>query len=264
MNWLRWIQAGAIATTILVSGQQADLDMHFEREDLTFSLHEPILASLRVSNRSSQSLKVDFGAGYREAFRLSVIEPDGQRRALPPYPIQEGMTEVGQEEIASGKSYTRMMILNEWLGFTTPGIYQLSVALPEIRASAEIRITILARDARRLNKVCAELAQAALKTDDFGEALLLTRALGFAVDPEAVPYLQKVASKNDGLTPLAVEGLIRIGNRNAVDALQDLAGHPSASIATIARGGLGMIRHNTKDASLKKVIDRFLANEVRL
>jgi hypothetical protein len=73
--------------------------------------------------------------------------------------------------------------------------------------------------------------------------------LSFAADDVAVPHLKRVAEEHDGLSNIAMEGLVRIGSRSAVRALQGLNG----------RYYLSQIRRNTKDESLRQEIEAILA-----
>jgi hypothetical protein len=225
-------------------------------------LHEPVVVQVTLNNRTTGSVRVDFGGDFVEAFRLSLIGPDGQRRALPPL-LRKGIVFGGSVDIAALASYTRPLILNEWISFQTPGAYRVEVSLLGIANSAVASITILPRDARRLNTVCAELARNALEASSFVEASLLARTLSFAVDPDAVPHLKKVAEENDGLAPTALAGLTRIADRSAIMALHALSNNPSKELSVLARGSLGMIRVSTRDESLKREIDAILATVTR-
>ena len=224
------IKAMAVAAAIAVfcvSASGANVQMQNDTPELQLSLHEPVVARVTLINRTNRTVSADFGLDFIENFRLIVTGPDGQRRLLPPFPLKDGMAFRGQVEIAPSASYTRPVILNEWLGFTTPGVYIVEVSLTGIANTAIVRVTILPRDVSRLSKSCKELAQNALKASDFKDALHFARALSFSVDSEAVPYLKKVAEENDGLVPTALEGLTRIADRAAVGALHALSVNPS-------------------------------------
>jgi hypothetical protein len=241
----------------------ADVQMRIEPMDLEVSLHEPVVARVTVTNSGEKSIRVDFGVDFLEGFRLSVTRPDGQRHVLPPLAPREGLAFGGPVDIADSSSYTRVLILNEWLGFDAPGLYRVEVGLTGVPNIAVVTIMVLPRDSGRLARVSTELADKALRATSFDEALLITKALSFALGTEAVPHLKRVAVENDGLAPIAVDGLARIADRAAVEALHALSRSLSKELSALARGRLGVVRLSTQDVRLQREIDAMLASSKR-
>lgn len=236
----------------------AGLEMQADPRQLEVSLHEPVVVKITLRNPTEDSVTVDLGVDFVTEFHLTVTGPDGRRRPLPALTAPE-FGAGGNVRIAPLASYARPLILSEWSIFESPGYYRVEIGLPGVASFPSVGVTILPRDPDRLRTVCGELARNALEARTYTDAWLFARALSVVVDDEAIPYLRKVADESDALAPFAFSCLTRIADRAAVRALQSLCANPNKDISQGARGSLGVIRHSTRDESLKQEIDAFLA-----
>ena len=99
---------------------------------------------------------------------------------------------------------------------------------------------------------------AIIGSKSYQEASDNTMALGNIKDPMAVPYLERVVNSDKMVERIAIEGLGRINNREAVDALINILDSQKPEVVASAQFALSRIEAETKDPSLKQKIRRAL------
>jgi hypothetical protein len=80
-------------------------------------------------------------------------------------------------------------------------------------------IEITAEDSVRLNESCASFAKQIEKASSYHEAADAALALSFVKDPIAVPYLKTALFAKQLVEPVTIDGLEKIGNKEAVQLL---------------------------------------------
>lgn len=236
------------------------------------TLHEPILMRVTISNPLDTVARVNLGQDRKQAFELSIGKPDG-KIVSSNLPLHEGASRLPVVEVASGDTYTEILVLNQWYPFPEVGTYTVKVRLTRVLGSQEDLpddfgswsalppVDVIPRDPARLTAVCDQL-KTKLETSkiyaELGEAAF---ELSYVDDPVAVPYLQDMALLKSGmLAPLAAEGLERVDGNAGVDALIALSKESTVEIRSPARYSLWQLEQTTKDPALRERIKQALVD----
>lgn len=190
-------------------------------EKVSVTLHEPVIAPLVLWNDSSAPVEVNVGQSSEESYRITITRPNGERvTAGKPLWAQgpSALAGVKKATVAPGQSYTRSLLLNEWATFDRPGIYGVLITLPGAAGVASFEVEILPRDESRLRDTCERLDKDRRERHSEGDIDPM-RALSFVADDVAIPYLVEIASTEYFGTVLGIEGLVRVGDLQAVSAL---------------------------------------------
>jgi hypothetical protein len=167
-------------------------------EQPTYSLHEPVVATLEIHNRTAASVDLDLGKNARGNLMVAITEPDGHREARQPLELPDGISFPGNVAVAAGGSYEQDLVLNDWDDFAQPGRYAVSVELLHQVAvaspstlSAAASLEVGPRDPVALRTFCERLAQRALAGS--GErATAAAHSLSFAADEACLPAMAQV------------------------------------------------------------------------
>jgi len=233
------------------------------------SLNEPVVLSFVVQNNLAQPFKLDLGRDRKENFVLTVVQPDGTTISPPPR-RKGGFGRVGLVTIDGGQQYRQKLLLNEWVEFTSVGKYDIEVHLAQSVSSAQETVTdelftfrtslmIRPRDPADLQEVCASLARQVESATSYESAAEPALALSYIRDPVAVPYLEAVLHARRLVDGLAIDGLERIANEDALRVLISALsiGEPPET-APLARAALQRIGNKTSDAAAREAIRKSL------
>jgi hypothetical protein len=238
------------------------------------TLNEPAILEFSVDNRLPESAFVDLGTYLFPELGMELTRPDG-RIAIPKRPY-DGMDVPLVESIPASGTYSKRLLLNKWFAFDMPGRYVLAVKLKKpIRVngvvapypvSARVSFSVAARDPDRLAKACEGLQRKALQEKNAYAGEELAEILSYVADPVAVPYL-KAMLDNSRTAPYAIDGLMRVGDASAVEALIAQSDNPDREIGRRAVSSLARIAATTQDTALKQkardVLDRVQASPGR-
>jgi hypothetical protein len=213
-----------------------------------FSLHEPILVKVSIENTSSSPVSVDLGANYYGGFHGEAVTPSGEAVAIGSS-VPAGLSASGVIAVPPAGTYSRLLLLNRWLEFTTPGTYSVRLELKGRTGSQEepkqvestaggFAIDVLPPDPVRLDAVCADLEGQAVGSASFDAELQAAEALSYVEDPIAVPHLEHLLRADGRIASVVINGLERIGGSAALDALNANASHPSAEVRLLVRAAL--------------------------
>lgn len=249
-------------------------DIQYKLKESSVSLHEPVVLLLEVHNGFPQPLTLTLGAQNRQFFQFSLTTPDGQvlQSSLPPgwdveIVIFDGQ---GKAVVAPGADYQQPLLMNQWFPFKTVGTYILTSQLTtDIEVSGDgslppqsqtIRLTVNARDPERLTKVCADLARQVEQAPNAELAQEPARTLSYVEDPVAVPYLAQVLFSHKLTDHIAIPGLERIGNDDAIKTLLSALDDKFGDTADLARQALTRMEDRISDPVLKETVRRALAS----
>lgn len=199
--------------------------------DAAFQVGAPVYFDTFVQNSSTDTVRVNMGHHGKWNFEFTLMNPDGTTSPVPPYrkigPGPKGTITVGPHQTRS-----RRLVLNDWTALTQPGEYTLKVRLTVLLSSSaniswqkeffdELKFSVAPHDPDKLRATCEKLAEAALGTADAEAASDASLTLSYVVDPMAVPFQARVLKEGSAAARAnAVQGLTKIGNREAQDALR--------------------------------------------
>src|ERR1041384_1262029 len=241
----------------------------FDIDPASVTLHEPAYAVFAVRNTRTEPVQFDLGFDRKEAFRFAIVRPDGRRVAIPKKG-SEGFGRVGKVSVRAGETYTQRLLLNEWYAFDSPGDYTIEISVdatfttPSGRklnpsgASVVRSLTVLPRNASVLERICRGLAEAARSGDSVEAQIEAARSLAYVQDPVAVPSPVQVLRTTRALQIYAVDGLARIGDQAAVDALISALSSNDAELKSAVTGGLKRIEAGTRDQAVRNRIQTAL------
>lgn len=250
------------------SPNQVDVDYRFQESGIT--LHEPVVVVFAVHNGLSQPITLTLGADSRQFFHFSLTTPDGQVLQGSGTPELEHSVSYlvfdGEAVVAPGADYQLPLLINRTFPFTTSGAYLLTsqlttkIAVPEDGGlppqSKTIRLAIHPRDPARLDKVCAELSGQVENASTIAAVRLPMLELSFVDDPIAVPYLARVLSNHALSSELAIPGLERIGNDEAIEVLLTALNSKYADIADLATRTLARMEDRITNGPLKETVKK--------
>jgi HEAT repeat protein len=122
------------------------------------------------------------------------------------------------------------MLLSKFYPFMEAGVYSIEVRLDSSafdasdsnlakQATSKVALTVLPRSPQKLQKIAQELGEEAIQANSYVTRLQAISALAYMRDPVAVPYLKRVLQEGQQIRIEAAQGLARIENPEAIDAL---------------------------------------------
>ncbi len=239
----------------------------FRLQENVVTLHEPVVVQFEVHNGLKEPITVTVGALVRQFFDLALTTPSGQTLHKDPFAGQVDVVTVGDGRVtvAPYGDYKESLVLNRWFPFTTQGKYSLTSRLTsEIETasgsfSAEaqtVQFQVDPRNPARLNKICENLATQVESAPNAQAAQEPAITLSYIDDSVAVPYLIRILSTNTLTYDKAIEGLARIGNRPAIEALLSLLGDNRSDVAELATIALRRVDARITDPCLKETVTK--------
>jgi hypothetical protein len=166
--------------------------------------------------------------------------------------------------VPAGGDYKQALILNQWFQLDSIGEYflkaQMEASIDEngsgrVKPDLEqIPFKIRERAPDRLIKICSDLADQVKTAPTALAAQEPALVLSYVEDPIAVPYLSRVLESHQLVENIAVSGLERIGNEDAVKVLTSALTSEYGDIPNLARGALKRILTKTSDPALEERI----------
>ncbi len=239
-------------------------NVHFQAKAPIITLHEPVIISMEIRNTESKPIHFDLGRDRKQNFLFVVTTPDGRRIRLPELK-KSGFSRSGSIDLVAGGSYEQQLILNEWFSFDEVGHYviEASVTIPENEAKAnplnrlqvsKFNIQILPLDDRQLFKTCAGLAEEVEMSNSYAVAAQAATALSYVSDTVAVPYLRRILTSQKLVEPIAIQGLERIGTREAVEAMSLGLQIDSNNTAILSQAALRRVGAKSQDPSVRHFV----------
>jgi hypothetical protein len=191
--------------------------------DAQFSLHEPMVAVLRIQNDSAQAAHFDLGLNHKGALVFTFTQPDGKQivRNLPE--DFDGFGEIGEVALKPGDSYHEELVLNDWQEFDQLGTYEFQLAIapssqpsqrqaPKLRTAGRSRVT--PTDTVRLGTACGRLAALALGKNATA-AWNAAHALSYATDQVCLPSMLQALAGCFACRADILLGLAKMGTPEA-------------------------------------------------
>lgn len=193
----------------------------------TYSLHEPVLCTLAIYNKTSRPVDLDLGKNAKSNITVTITEPGGRTQARTSLGLPDEISFPGTVTVAPGGSYQHDLVLNDWDDFAQVGHYMIHLellrqkALPsDSKLASSASLEVGAHDPIALRSACERLADVSLKGS--GErATAAGHALSFAADDACLPALARVFRAGFGQRYHVIRGLARLGTRDALSVVVD-------------------------------------------
>ena len=220
-------------------------------------LNAPILINCILDNKSSETMSVDLGANFEEAYKLAMTLPNNKIISLPQL-TAEGTAALGKFSLPPGSTYQQELLLNKWFDFTEPGHYSLFLELPSsiyaerndavgTSLGSTVDFDILAENRNELNALSGKLYdEIVAHNTSFEKVEKAAYRLSYVKSPVAVPFIEKAVSQNTMVVSILVPGLERIGERSAMDALNRLAKSKNEDTRLLALDAIRRIKQKKK------------------
>lgn len=231
-------------------------------------LHEPAVLIVEIKNGTAHPIQVDLGQDRKGGYLFEVIPPGGTRVELPRF-SREGISQIGIVTVQAHSQFSQELILNEWYAFPKLGIYEFHARLVNpimlgtgassfVEPGFRSTILIEPRSPQRLEATAKKLSQRIEDSSSYEDAAAAASMLSYIVDPVAVPYLKKTLHAGKLVEPIAIAGLERIANREAVEALISGLKNRTGDVQILTRAALQRIQQQTPDAVLRQMINHAL------
>jgi len=245
-----------ILVTQLMSQGTPGVDVKISLADTSVCFHEPLQILLSVSNPGDRNIATNFGRRSEEFIRIASRRPGGQW-SEGKQPLRSGFAGLGIVRLSPGEQKSIILIADKWIGSLPEGPYQLKVILhaPATDRSWDPPEGLeLARQIDqesvfefRVNAPCparlAELANSDVATilgsDSVQNKQRASEHLSYIDDDVAIPYMERAIIPNSIGNRDIVDGLERIGDERAKEALTRLSTNPDPNIAAYARQKAG-------------------------
>ncbi len=250
--------------------------------DSPITLHEPVYLNVQFQNQMPYGITFDLGLLSKGAFDLQIDMPNGQQRNYSTKNMAYDGPEVYSRVYLAPKETTmKRFLMNDWYEQDEPyfistynlvGNYHIKIKLdlPIIKGKTEQRIVtiereyyhqteeseldfaILPRNEAVLKQRCDELFSK-WQFAPYRDKPPLFQELSYITDPIAIPYLAKLADKEDYY---AFFGLRRIGTDKAMEAMIPItrSTHDS-NIAAEAKKYLIQNMHKIQDPDIREKIE---------
>jgi hypothetical protein len=216
-------------------------------------VNEPIFAALTLNNPTAEGIAVDLGLNGTSNLALTISTPIGEviTRVLD----QGSVGLPGRVSLAPGGSFVEKLLLNEWYDFPQPRTYQIKITLLDDSAdpaavaanqpSTEFSVQVGPRDPAEVTRLAQQLADTAIGGATLEDKMEAAKTLSYVLDPLAVRSLVRVLQQSPIVAHYAVDGLGRIRNPEAIDALTAARDYLNEEIRTAVRYTLAVIQGQT-------------------
>jgi len=197
--------------------------------DNILTLNEPLVIVFRAFNPLTETLQIDLGFDRKGGFQYILIKPDGSKTVLENQ-RQGGISREGVVTVRPGEAYSQLLVINEWHEFSAPGIYVLEVRIvnpiktqmgQSIESLSDFRfeVEIQPRNEKRLIDKCEKLLTLIRSASSHSEAAGPAYILSHVEDKIAISYLTQLFTLPVMVEHFAIDGLARIGDQEATNAL---------------------------------------------
>ena len=230
-------------------------------QNSSYTLGEPILATLKITNDSDAPAKVYLGFNQEGAIRFTIKKPSGVSFTAPQIPGRDGLSKLSNVTIKPNETFSKRLILNRWYGFRQTGVYDIRwslMPLPQNSAAnvcddETIYIEIAPYNMERLREVSEELV-AIISNEDQNNARAVeaAKALITIKDPLVVKYLSLAHTANSAVDDILIGGLETVGDQSAAEVLIRIfnAARPDSSTFVQARAALESIAKKEQNPEL--------------
>jgi hypothetical protein len=213
-------------------------------------VNEPIFAALTLDNPTAEEITVDLGLNGASNLALTISTPIGE---VITQALDQGSVGLpGKVSLAPGGTFVEKLLPNEWYNFPVTGTTQIKLTLDDAAAatgvvgvnqpSTEFSVHVAPYDPASVTRLAQRLADTAIGGPTLEDKMEAAKTLSYVLDPLAVSSLVRVLQQSPIVAHYAVDGLGRIRNPEAIDALTAARDYLNEEIRTAVRYTLAMIQ----------------------
>jgi HEAT repeat protein len=238
-----------------ISGDSVSISL----EKSVVSQDEPVLATIRIENRTPGRMDLDLGGDGKDNLLIRVTDSDGIQHEGKRDQPRGSSTFFGNVHLESGERFSETIVLSEWFHFDGVGRYKIEVRiktpLKTAKHATPIRTSSLAldvtpKDSRQLMLSCENLLSRIQAMGSAQDALAAATALGLVRDPVVVPFWKQLLT-NPAFGQRAAFSLAQIGNKDAVEALAGVLHSTDAETHALAQSALRSLASQTSDTLVR-------------
>ena len=204
----------------------------FQAEKSSYVLGEPVWVTYSLMNHGGETLRFAVGNGRKDGFDFSVDSPDGAGfenvfAHMPP----GGLTV--KELLAPGQTYTRRILLTEYIRFREPGTYTVTCKgnfdiggeIGSVKGTQNISTIelVMQKDDEALAAIVEQIS-ACLMDENPASRSEAARMLATVRHPCVLEHLQgALQDKDDMVVEYALRGIYNVGNADAKNILAGFA-----------------------------------------
>ncbi len=254
------------------TNMKSDVQIMATLDNSQIGVAEPVIVKLNVENKTSETIKLDFGHDRKENLKFILTYPNDERSELPQYSATGGLIRIGKVIIKPGDTYTQELVLNEWADFSQKGKYLVEgqVITPITDAAGKIITSnpkfkfdfeIVPDNQESLRKLSEKLLDIIKETDSYEARASAANALTRISSPVVIPYLKEALKGNNQTDPFIINKLREMGGEIAVEVLISAYNDsPDSEKLALIIGSLKTIEMNSSDENLKMKIQQALSS----
>jgi hypothetical protein len=251
----------------VAQGQEA-VRLSLAVEKPSFVLYAPVYAVLMVQNGLPEPIEVSFGIDGKSDLEL-VVTPPGGKPLNVSYPFPGGIGILSWKTVQPRQTYTQRLLLSEWYDFAASGPHSIQLQSRATMRTVDGRtvqpvpadkivVQVGLRDDEDLRRVCGELATQSITGRTVQQRVDAALALSLVRHIVAIPFLAQVLEHGVSVEEYAIQGLGRIGTREATDILIASLSTSDATTKRLATRELRKISERTADQQLRTHIQSTL------
>ena len=210
-------------------------------------LGQPALLDLRVRNDSGRPVQV---LRSDEGLQVTVTDPMGHLARTPrsrPPEVQFGI------EIQPGGEESLVVAAIDLAAASIPGEYTVAVDLPELKASASLKILVKPWDTNAFSAWASEMTRGIIAHSQ-ADAVEAAKALLSVQGGRSEPYACKLAIESQDVMAMAVTKLQEIGSNQAANCLIEALPSYEGIHKQFIESALHRIAQKTSDSNVRKRI----------
>jgi hypothetical protein len=252
----------AISTAAQQDGRVQSI---FYVEDSTVCLHEPARFALSLTNLTSTKIAINLGRESSEFITIDTGQP-GHPSSSSASLFKGGLSALGVIQLNPGQEKRVSFLVDSWVGNLPVGVYRMRITLHvpptgqewdppsettlagELKTEAVFNLKVEESCPAKLMKLAKQDVSTILGDDNVDHQRMAAQHLSFIDDPVAVPYMERAVFPQGLISNREViDGLARIGDSTAMEALDRLSYIEDLDISSYARSRVSALLRMNKE-----------------
>lgn len=238
----------------------------------TLSLHEPVVVRVRVRNSGMEPITLHLGRNRKTGYVVGLTTP-GHTHVTLTNPEPRGIYDVGDVVVPPGETFIQRLHMNQWYDFSSEGTYLIDIRMlqPPMTEKGYRTVENLTfsgtfeigpRDSTKIAAACDRLAAEIRNSESAEEWVEAATELSYIRDPVAVRYIQQAMDQQPAVAFILADGLGKIGNDAAAEALLTELRSTNHRTAEAALNALTEMQNTISNPNLRETVKRSLSKIV--